>query len=131
MGNLQLEGNIAYWAAIPAVAVILLLRVGWWRTIVALGAVAHLVILASVALFPIPVDPALIAEARAGSTAEIAVSSLNLVPFSTIGPVLAGMGAPGSTRLLVLNAFVSFRPGSTCRSCSQPSGDGSPSCHSP
>ena len=53
----MLGGGVAYIAAVPAVFAVLALRLGAWRTLVALIAVAHLVVLASVALFPLPVDP--------------------------------------------------------------------------
>ena len=52
----MLGGGVAYIAAVPAVFAVLALRLGAWRTLVALIAVAHLVVLASVALFPLPVD---------------------------------------------------------------------------
>ena len=68
-------------------------------------------ILVSVALFPMPVDAAILDEARSYATLPIAGYTLNLVPFATIGPVLAGLGPPGSTQLLLLNLFVLFPAG--------------------
>ena len=91
----MLGGGVAYIAAVPAVFAVLALRLGAWRTLVALIAVAHLVVLASVALFPLPVDPGLIAGGRAWA-AGTAGESLNLVPFATIGPALAGVGGTGA-----------------------------------
>ena len=75
------------------------------RTFVALVAVAHVVILANVALFPIPVDPGLIAAGRAaaGSSGD---GGLGLIPFATIGPVLGGNAHPYATRIAILNVFV-------------------------
>ena len=89
----------------PAVFVVLALRLGAWRTLVALIAVAHLVVLASVALFPLPVDPGLIAGGRAWA-AGTAGESLNLVPFATIGPALAGVGGTGARVIALANLFV-------------------------
>ena len=66
----MLGGGVAYIAAVPAVFAVLALRLGAWRTLVALIAVAHLVVLASVALFPLPVDPGLIAGGRAWAAAH-------------------------------------------------------------
>jgi glycopeptide antibiotics resistance protein len=54
---------------------------------VRLLAVAHVAIVAELALFPLPVDGALIAELRAGSAGVDVVSlNVNLVPWATIGP---------------------------------------------
>ena len=101
----MLSGNVAYLAAIPAILAVLAMRLGTWRTIVALIAVAHVVILASVALFPLPVDPVLIANGHAFA-ASTAGEGLNLVPFRTIGSQLAaGASAAGRTEAL-LNLFV-------------------------
>ena len=66
---------------------------------------AHLVVLASVALFPLPVDPGLIAGGRAWA-AGTAGESLNLVPFATIGPALAGVGGTGARVIALANLFV-------------------------
>ena len=101
----MLSGNVAYLAAIPAVLAVLAMRLGTWRTIVALIAVAHVVILASFALFPLPVDPVLLANGHAYA-ASTAGEGLNLVPFRTIGSQLAaGASAAGRTEA-VLNLFV-------------------------
>ena len=101
----MLGGVVAYLAAVPAVFAVLALRLGTWRTLVALAAVAHLIVLASVALFPLPVDPGLIAGGRAWA-ARTAGESLNLVPFATIGSALAGHGGPEARLLALLNLFV-------------------------
>ena len=101
----MLGGGVAYIAAVPAVFVVLALRLGTWRTMVALIAVAHLVVLASLALFPLPVDPGLIAGGRAWA-ARTAGESLNLVPFATIGPALAGVGGTGARVTALANLFV-------------------------
>jgi glycopeptide antibiotics resistance protein len=100
-----LGGSVAYLAAIPAVLAVLAMRLGTWRTIVALIAVAHLVILASFALFPLPVDPALIAGGR-GFASHTAGEALNVVPFRTIAAQLVGRyGTEGRLEAL-LNLFV-------------------------
>jgi glycopeptide antibiotics resistance protein len=101
----MLSGGVAYLAAVPAVVAVLALHLGTWRTLVALIAVAHLVVLASVALFPLPVDAGLIAGGRAWA-ARTAGESLNLVPFATIGPSLAGDVGPEARLLAVLNLLV-------------------------
>ena len=101
----MLSGNVAYVAAIPAVLAVLAMRLGTWRTIVALIAVGHLVVLASVALFPLPVSPVLLANGHAYA-ASTAGEALNLVPFRTIGSQLAaGASSAGRTEAL-LNLFV-------------------------
>jgi glycopeptide antibiotics resistance protein len=76
------------------------------RTLIALVAVGHVAILANVALFPIPVDPVLIAAGRAAAAASSGDGGLGLIPFATIGPVLAGDALPYATRIAILNAFV-------------------------
>ncbi len=101
----MLGGGVAYIAAVPAVIAVLALRLGTWRTLVALVAIAHLVVLASVALFPLPIDAGLLAGGRAWA-ARTAGESLNLVPFATIGPSLAGYGGPEARLLVLLNLFV-------------------------
>ena len=61
-------------------------RPGARTVIIRLIAVAHVAIVVELALFPLPVDPALITvlrHERAG-----AMSSVNLVPWATIGPSL-------------------------------------------
>jgi glycopeptide antibiotics resistance protein len=100
-----LSGNVAYLAAIPAVLAVLAMRLGPWRTVVALIAVGHLVVLASVALFPMPVDPVLLANGHAYAASTVG-EGLNLVPFRTIGSQLsAGASSAGRTEA-VLNLFV-------------------------
>lgn len=101
----MLGGGVAYIAAVPAVFAVLALRLGAWRTLVALLAVAHLVVLASVALFPLPVDAGLIAGGRAWA-AHTDGESLNLVPFATIGPALAGVGGAVARVTALANLFV-------------------------
>lgn len=101
----MLGGGVAYIAAIPAVLAVFALRLGTWRTLVALVALAHLVVLASVALFPLPVDAALIAGGRAWA-ARTAGESLNLVPFVTIGSAVAGYGGGEARAVALLNLLV-------------------------
>ena len=94
----MLSGDVVYVAAIPAVLAVLAMRLGTWRTIVALIAVGHLVVLASVALFPLPVSPVLLANGHAYA-ASTAGEALNLVPFRTIGSQLAtGAARPEGPR---------------------------------
>ena len=101
----MLGGGVAYLAAVPAVFAVLALRLGAWRTIVALVAVAHLVVLASVSLFPLPVDPSLLAAGRAWAASN-AGESLSLVPFATISSSLAGYASAEARLLVLLNLFV-------------------------
>ena len=101
----MLGGGAAYLAAVPAVFAVLALRLGTWRTLVALVAVAHLVVLASVALFPLPVDAGLIANGRAWAAGNIG-ESLNLVPFATIRSSIAGYASSEARQLVLLNLFV-------------------------
>ena len=62
---------------------------GGWVIVVRLLAVAHIAVVAELALFPLPVDGALIAELRAGAAGVDVVSlNVNLVPWATIGPSL-------------------------------------------
>jgi glycopeptide antibiotics resistance protein len=61
-------------------------RPGLWFVVVRLIAVAHVAIVVELALLPLPVDPALIAELRGRSAG--AGLSVNLVPWATIGPSL-------------------------------------------
>jgi len=68
------------------------------RRLVGLVAVAHLLILASVALFPIPMTRRFPNPFPDGW--------INLVPFATIGPVLAGHASASDVSLLILNTFV-------------------------
>jgi glycopeptide antibiotics resistance protein len=86
---------------------LLALRRPWRWTVVAVVGVAHVVILATVAFFPIPVD-----RAGAGATAGSPFSwdALNLVPFSTIGRALS-RGGTGELRIAILNLFVLFPAG--------------------
>lgn len=101
----MLGGGVAYLAAVPAVFAVLALRLGTWRTLLALVAVAHIIVLASVSLFPLPIDPGLIANGRAWA-AHTAGESLNLVPFATIGSALAGYGGSAERLLALLNLLV-------------------------
>jgi glycopeptide antibiotics resistance protein len=65
-------------------------RPGWWILFVRLVAVAHVAVVAELALFPLPVDPALIANLRADAAGSDLVSAyVNLVPGKTIGPSLS------------------------------------------
>lgn len=57
--------------------------------LVRLVAVAHVAVVAELALFPIPIDPRLIADLRAQSAgADLIAANVNLVPWATIGPSL-------------------------------------------
>jgi glycopeptide antibiotics resistance protein len=102
----MLDGRWLYVAALPLVLWIVERGHGSARTLVALVAIAHVVILANVALFPIPVDPMLIAAGRAAAAAPSGDGGLSLVPFATIGPVLGGDALPSATRIAILNVFV-------------------------
>jgi glycopeptide antibiotics resistance protein len=62
-------------------------RPGARTIIVRLIAVAHVAIVIELALFPLPVDGPLIAELRSRSAGG-GLSSVNLVPWATIGPSL-------------------------------------------
>ena len=73
-------------------------RVVRFRGAIGLLAVAHLAVLASVALFPIPTGHRFPNPFPDGW--------INLVPFATIGPVLAGHGTGSDVSLLILNALV-------------------------
>jgi glycopeptide antibiotics resistance protein len=101
-----LDGRLVYLAAVPLALVILALRLGAFRSFVALVAVAHLAILASVALFPLPVSADVFAGQRAAAVGPYAGSSLNVIPFATIGPVFAGRGGSVVREIAVLNLFV-------------------------
>ncbi len=107
----MLSGTVVYPAGIFLAVFVVVLGRDWPRTFLALVAVAHATILTSVALFPLPIDAAILDEGRSYATLPIAGYTLNLVPFATIGPVLAGLGPPGSTQLLLLNLFVLFPAG--------------------
>jgi glycopeptide antibiotics resistance protein len=106
----MLDGRWLYVAAVPLVVWIVAYGRARGRasprTLVALVAVAHVVILANVALFPIPVDPVLNAAGRAAAASSSGDGGLGLIPFATIGPVLAGDALPYATRIAFLNALV-------------------------
>src|SRR5258706_10428229 len=60
---------------------------GGWVIVVRLLAVAHVAVVAELALFPLPVDAALIADLRAHSAGvDLVALNVNLVPWATIGP---------------------------------------------
>lgn len=64
-------------------------RSGTWVLFVRLVAVAHLAVVVELALFPLPVDRALIDQFRAqAADAGSAAASVNLTPMATIGPAL-------------------------------------------
>ena len=102
----MLDGRWLYVAAVPIALWIIPRRTTPGRRLIALVALAHVAILANVALFPIPVDPGLIAAGRAATAASARDGGLGLVPFATIGPVLAGEALPYVTRIAILNLFV-------------------------
>ena len=89
-------------------------RPGTWVLFVRLVAVAHIAIVTELALFPLPVDPALIADFRAQEAGvDLIAVNVNLVPWVTIGPavhrlVALGLGTPES-RTLIAN-FVLLMP---------------------
>ena len=62
---------------------------GWWTWAIGIAATAHLSAVASVTLFPLPVEPEVIAEGRRFQTA-----SNNLVPFKSLANALATGGYP-------------------------------------
>ena len=98
----MLTGSLALVAAIPLVGVVALARPSRVRTLVALAAIGHVTILASVAFFPIPVAPAL---AKVRDAGEMSWIGLNLVPFATIGAAVGG-GFTAETWIAILNLFV-------------------------
>ena len=106
----MLDGRWLYVAALPLLVWIVARRRAPGhapaRTLVALVAVAHVAILANVALFPIPVDPVLIAAGRVAAAGSSGDGGLGLIPFATIGPVLTGDALPYASRIAILNAFV-------------------------
>jgi len=102
----MLDGRWLYVAAVPIALWILARRTTRGRRLIALVALAHVAILANVALFPIPVDPVLVAAARAAAATSSADDGPRLAPFATIGPVLAGEALPYVTRIAILNVFV-------------------------
>ena len=89
-------------------------RPGTWVLFVRLIAVAHIAIVAELALFPLPVDRALIDEFRTqAADAGTGLSSINLTPLATIGPAVRRllalrMGTP-EVRTLIGN-FVLLMP---------------------
>ena len=107
----MLSGTVVYPAGILVAALIVVLRGISPRTVVGLMAIAHLTVLVSVALFPLPLDPAVIADGRIGQSGAFAGASLNLVPFRTIRTALTGEGGPDWMLQLVQNAFVLFPAG--------------------
>jgi glycopeptide antibiotics resistance protein len=107
----MLSGAIVYPIGLAIALVVVARRQEWPRTILALIAVAHVTILVSVALFPIPLDPDQVTGFRAGVLHSAERSAPNFVPFASIGQVLSGHGARGTTLLLVLNLFVLFPAG--------------------
>jgi glycopeptide antibiotics resistance protein len=107
----MLSGTVVYPAAIGLAILIVLLQRDWPRALLALIAIGHLTILASVALFPIPVDPRLLPELRAIEASGSTSYTLNLRPLATILPAMAGRGGPDATRLLILNTLVLFPAG--------------------
>ncbi len=102
----MLDGRWLYVATVPVAVWILSRRAAPGRRLVALIALAHVAILANVSLFPVPVDPAVVAAGRAAANASAGGGGLSLVPFTTIGPVVAGEALPYVTRIAILNVFV-------------------------
>lgn len=60
----MLDGRWLYAAAVPVALTLIARRADPGRTVVALVALAHVVILANVALFPIPIDSVVAAGGR-------------------------------------------------------------------
>jgi glycopeptide antibiotics resistance protein len=102
-----IQGSVVVWAAAPLVAILLVTRPSPLRLLVGLVAIGHVLILASVALFPIPADPTLRGVAPGAPFSWI---GLNLIPFATIGPSIVH-GLTGELRIAVLNLFVLFPSG--------------------
>jgi glycopeptide antibiotics resistance protein len=100
-----LSGAVVYPAGIALAVLAIILQRTWPRTVLSLIAIGHLTVLVSVALFPIPIDAEVLDLARRAAEGSPG-GSLNVVPFATIGPVLAGSGDATAVRLLVLNALV-------------------------
>jgi glycopeptide antibiotics resistance protein len=101
----MLDGRWLYVAAVPIAFWILARRTTPGRRLVALVALAHVAILANVALFPIPIDPIIVAAGRAAA-GSFGADGPNPFPFATIGPVLAGHAPAIATRIAFLNLFV-------------------------
>ena len=102
----MLHGDWVVLAATPLAAAILLVPASRATRLVALVALAHVAILASHAFFPLPLDPDAIAAARAAQESGTGGDNLNLVPFGTIGPAVAGRAGPAARALVYLNLFV-------------------------
>src|SRR5258705_10163683 len=66
----MLDGRWLYVATVPVAVWILSRRAAPGRRLVALIALAHVAILANVSLFPVPVDPAVVAAGRAAANAS-------------------------------------------------------------
>ena len=81
----MLDGRWLYVAAIPIALWILGRRTTRARRLVALVALAHVAVLANVALFPIPVDPVLVAAGRAAAAGSAGDGGVRLVPFDAEG----------------------------------------------
>jgi glycopeptide antibiotics resistance protein len=101
-----LDGDWLFTAAIPVAMGIVLLRLGTLRTAAALVGLFHLTLVASQALFPIPIEPAMLARAREAADAGVSGTAINLVPFDTIAQALVEGGSRYDRRLLVLNTLV-------------------------
>src|SRR3954470_18867848 len=98
----MIDGVVVAWAGVPLVAALVLARPGRARLAVGLVAIAHVLILAAVALFPIPVDPEL-TGIRPGT--GFSWIGLNVMPMATIGSSITH-GLTGELRIAVLNLFV-------------------------
>lgn len=102
----MLDGRWLYVLALPIALGIVARRAGTARALVALIALAHVAILANVALFPVPIDRALQVAGQTAGASLAGGGRLNLVPFATIGPVIAGRAPPIATQIAILNVFV-------------------------
>lgn len=107
----MLSGAVVYPVGIALALLVVILQRDRSKALISLIAIAHVTILVSVALFPIPVDPDQVTGVRAGILHSAERSAPNFIPFASIGQVLAGHGARGTTLLLVLNLFVLFPAG--------------------
>jgi glycopeptide antibiotics resistance protein len=111
----MLSASVA-WVAASVVAII----VAVWvrppsRLLLALVALAHLALVVSVAVFPIPVDGDLIEPARRAGWTGFGVTSVDLTPFETIRrSVRSGVGSYQFTQalqnLLVLSPIGLYAP---------------------